>query len=547
MDIISLLLIVSACVNALLGLAFLWHAERTTAVWIYIMNIIFILLWILTMYFFREAGTETINLWLDLLYISATLIASSFVCFTYFFPKPEPNTLLLILIGLSNIAIVGLILFSDAILYDVIIRSTGENIIRFGEYYWIYALYILFGFVYGYVRLSKKAFLDNNSEEGRHALIILMGYITAGIIAFFTNLLAPWFGYYALNWTGQIATIIMVASAFYAIVYNELFNAKLISTEIFVGLLWVFALMRSLYSSNSEAQIVNLVFLATVIVIGVILIRSVSKEVEARERAEELTKELKEANNELQFMDEQKSKMLSIASHQFRSPLTAIKGYTSLIKKGSYGEIPDKLMEPINRIFKSSSNLAHVVDDFLNISRIEQGRMDYNFEQADVKEIVEEVVEEAEAAVKDKRVSLSFTSDQTKHYPARLDVSKFKQVITNLVDNAIKYTEEGSVTVQLVRRNRKIEISVEDTGIGIKPKDTEAIFEQFSRADEANDVNVIGTGLGLYIAKQIVEAHGGKIWASSPGKGEGSTFHVEIDVLKDSRATDKRREEGDGE
>jgi two-component system sensor histidine kinase ResE len=190
--------------------------------------------------------------------------------------------------------------------------------------------------------------------------------------------------------------------------------------------------------------------------------------------------------------------------------------------------VPESLQDPIDRILKSSQSLAHIVDDFLNVSRIKEGRMNYNFQEVDLKSVLKEVVKQTQGSIDEETQSLHFTTDSSESYPAKVDVGKLQQVLTNLIDNAIKYTKEGEIVVQIKRDDPHIKIEVEDDGIGINPDETDEIFEQFSRADEAQKVNVSGSGLGLYIARQIIKAHDGEIWATSPG--EGSTFHVRLDA-----------------
>jgi signal transduction histidine kinase len=337
------------------------------------------------------------------------------------------------------------------------------------------------------------------------------------------NLILPSPFFANQNWiaVGPLFSTAIVISIFYAIYRYNLFATKVITTEILTFIIWFALLMRSLLSEGTISIITNYGLLAVITVFGVFLVRSVHEEVRAREEAVELTEKLKKLNQE-------KSRMLSIASHQFRSPLTSIEGYASMIQDGSYGEVPDYLQEPIDRILKSSQKLAHIVDDFLNISRIEDGRMDYNVKPADVAEATKAVVEEVQGSIDKQKQDLHFETDESSDYPAKVDVGKFQQVITNLVDNAIKYTEEGNITVRVKRKHSSIIIEVEDEGIGIDPADTDKIFSQFARADEAQAVNVSGSGLGLYIARQIINAHDGKIWATSPGQGKGATFHVRI-------------------
>jgi len=348
-------------------------------------------------------------------------------------------------------------------------------------------------------------------------------YILAGIIATYVGGGANYFPWYGIEIppVGTISASLFQILVAYAAARHQLFNMKIVITEFLSWVLVSILFLRVLLSETVDILVVNIATFMGVAVFAYFLVTNIYKEVAAREEAQQLTAELKKTNKE-------KSSMLSIASHQFRSPLTSIKGYASMMKDGSYGSVPDYLEKPVDRILQSSQKLAHVVDDFLNISRIEDGRMEYNFKEVNLGRITKETVQESQGGVDESRQSLRFETDGHDSYPAAVDISKFQQVITNLVDNAIKYTKEGEVVVRIKRDDPYIKIEVEDDGIGIDPDDAEEIFEQFSRADKAQEVNVSGSGLGLYIARKIVEAHDGEIWATSPGDRQGSTFHVQV-------------------
>lgn len=208
-----------------------------------------------------------------------------------------------------------------------------------------------------------------------------------------------------------------------------------------------------------------------------------------------------------------------------------MKGYASLILDGDYGEINADVRESVSRIFESSKTLAHVVEDYLNISRIELGSMKYYFADLDAKKIVGDVVAEMEPNIKKAGIEVLFTApDDT--YMISADPDKIKQVYMNLIDNSVKYTPKGKIEVSLKKIKSKVLFTVSDTGIGMKPDTIESLFAKFTRAYNANITNIHGTGLGLYIARQIAEAHHGKVWAESDGEGKGSRFYVELEGKK---------------
>ncbi|PIT96742.1 hypothetical protein COT82_01700, partial [Candidatus Campbellbacteria bacterium CG10_big_fil_rev_8_21_14_0_10_35_52] len=258
------------------------------------------------------------------------------------------------------------------------------------------------------------------------------------------------------------------------------------------------------------------------------------KEVNAREQIGKLAKNLEQANIHLKELDKLKSEFVSFATHQIRAPLTAIKGYISLIQEGSYGDVSEKVRGALDKIYQSSNGLALVVGDYLNISRIEIGTMKYNFLKSDFEKLVSEILEELKPTVKKTGLKFIVNIDDSKKYKANIDISKMKQVIINLIDNAVKYTKKGSVTISLSKdeKRNKLLLQISDTGIGISKESMQKLFSKFVRAKNASDTNTQGTGLGLYLAKQMMLAHkGGKLWAESEGEGKGSTFFVELNSI----------------
>ncbi|MBI2099998.1 MAG: HAMP domain-containing histidine kinase [Candidatus Vogelbacteria bacterium] len=252
------------------------------------------------------------------------------------------------------------------------------------------------------------------------------------------------------------------------------------------------------------------------------------KEVAQREHIENLASELERANEKLKELDKVKTEFVSIATHQLRAPLTAIKGYASMILEGSFGAINGKAKEAVDIVFQSSQKLVSVIEDFLNITRIELGKMKYELTDFDLKQLVESALKENAPSIARKGLTFKFNTDGHSDYKINADYGKLAQVVNNLIDNALKYTEAGSLTVTLSKVGGKTRLAIADTGVGIPPETMEKLFQKFTRAADASKSNLAGTGLGLYVAKQIIEAHHGRLWAESDGVGQGSTFIVEL-------------------
>jgi signal transduction histidine kinase len=255
---------------------------------------------------------------------------------------------------------------------------------------------------------------------------------------------------------------------------------------------------------------------------------------ETEKNTQELLVDLQQAQKqivELRLANRQKDELLSIATHQMRTNIAAIRGHASLINEGDLGPISPEIAETVKIISVSAESLSKTVNDFLDLSKMELGEMRYYRKDFDLVDLVTEVVNELKKTIADTGLELRLNISQT---PLNIhgDKAKFKHVLVNLVDNACKYTKQGYIEISLGGTgNGKILLSIKDSGLGIKAETIPLLFQKFSRDVEANKANIHGTGLGLYIARKMVEAQNGRIWAESAGHGHGSKFCVEIPTI----------------
>ena len=275
-------------------------------------------------------------------------------------------------------------------------------------------------------------------------------------------------------------------------------------------------------------------FFIIVSIFGMLLIRSVLQEVRSREKIERLAKDLEEANEELKKLDMAKSEFISLAGHQLRAPMTAIKGYTSMLIEGSFGKVAERSKEALERIFTSTEILTKLTSELLDLSRIETGKMKYDFNSVNIAEIIQNILKELEMNARNGQIALKFKNETKNDIKVWGDKNKIHEVIINLIDNAIKYSGEGKNVVIWLRNpvhgSSGALVAVEDFGIGIRQEEISKLFGKFARTEESKKIRPDGMGLGLYFAKKIVEDHKGEIWAESKGQGKGSTFFVELPV-----------------
>ncbi len=242
------------------------------------------------------------------------------------------------------------------------------------------------------------------------------------------------------------------------------------------------------------------------------------------EDLQETSHKLATANLQLKELDKAKSEFLSIASHQLYTPLTAIRGYLSMLKEGDFGVLETKQAPIIDIINTSAERLIDLIKNLLDISRIESGRLELDLTLVDVAKMAKELVQDLMPNAMKKKLKLLW------HQPAQsvpavvADQQRLRQVMLNFIDNSIKYTDTGTIDVQVVQKGEEVEFSVTDTGKGLSAKEIPTLFTKFTRAGDASHYHTEGSGLGLYVARQIIGEHHGAVDVTSPGKGKGSTF-----------------------
>jgi len=426
-------------------------------------------------------------------------------------------------------------------------------------------LLILINFI---VRLKKEKDLLNKRKMIFFivGIVIFLGAFSSGnIIGSFTE---DW----NLSQYGLFGMPIFMGFIAYLIVKYKAFEVKLIGVQALVVALIILIGSQFAFIRNNTNKILTAITLAIAVVFGWILVRSVKREVKQREELEianseiekrngeienrnnklkKANKEISErkeqlqkmadslaiANDKLQKLDMAKTEFVSMASHQLRTPPTPIKGYSSMLLEGSYGELNTEQRKAIENISNANNQQIAFVEDLLSVSRIESGSLKFQFEKCHIEEFCQEVIDNLALKARDKNLYLDYKAPAKPLPEITIDGAKVREVISNLVDNAIKYTLKGGVTLYVELCAKKetgclkkphLRITVSDTGIGIPADEIPYLFIKFSRGKDITRLNTSGTGLGLYVVKMISEANGGKVWIESPGANLGTKFILEL-------------------
>jgi signal transduction histidine kinase len=244
-----------------------------------------------------------------------------------------------------------------------------------------------------------------------------------------------------------------------------------------------------------------------------------------------LFSEIQEKSHELEIANKHKSEFLANMSHELRTPLNAVIGFSEVLQQGMVGELSEKQGEYINYIHTSGSHLLSLINDILDLSKVEAGRMELELASFNVPMAIDNAL----TLIRERAARHGLTLDQTldpEVAEIEADERKFKQVMLNLLSNAVKFTPEGGkITVAARAVDGMLEVSVTDTGIGIAPQDCEAVFEEFRQVGTHAEGKAQGTGLGLALTRRFIELHGGRIWLTST-LGQGSTFAFTLPITQ---------------
>lgn len=368
------------------------------------------------------------------------------------------------------------------------------------------------------------SFWGMNKQPARRGEIALF---TTGIIVFLIalssgNIVGSITDDWNLAQAGLFGMPVFIAFLTYTVVKFKTFNVKMFATQALVAGIAVLIGARLFYSTTTAGTVLSAVTLVGFLISGIFLVRSVKREIEQRERIEKLAKELEVSNEQL-------SEFMSLATHEIRNPATFIKGFTAGALDGDLGELTPKIKDGMQKIFVRINDIIHLGNQYLDKSKLELNQLKYEFVPLDLGKLAEDLVREFQPAATQYGIIATSSVDKSVDYTVQADSGKMKEVIGNLIDNAIKYTPKGSVTISVLKGDNTVKIKIADTGNGIPAETIPQLFKKFSRAD-AQKANLLGTGLGLYLAKIFVEAHHGKIWVESLGKDKGSTFFVELPI-----------------
>lgn len=327
-------------------------------------------------------------------------------------------------------------------------------------------------------------------------------------------------------------TLPFVVFASYGILKDKSYDIKTITTEIFVYLYWSLTFFFVFLVEDLLLKLLVFTLLLASIFLGILIIRSVRKEIEEKERVVRLNKlidkqrkEIEIQKSSLQELLRLKEETLHIVNHQVNTPISVIVSGAQMFKDGLWDK--EKFLDIVNT---QTTRMKQTIAEFMQAKKAEDGKLEIKKVTSDLATVVENIVEEKRLLKKVREDTIKIIFEKKGVIPQiSFDIGKITEVVSNLLDNAINYSKQD-ILVSLENETKFLKLSVKDSGIGISKENVGKLFSRFTRLDNAKNTRPDGTGLGLYVCKQIIEAHGGKIWAESSGEGKGSTFMFEIPI-----------------
>jgi signal transduction histidine kinase len=380
----------------------------------------------------------------------------------------------------------------------------------------------LFFVAYHYRKINDRAVKTKTLLTGIGVLTLLLFFFSAGLlVSILTGSDASLYAYNYLIY-GLFGMPLFLMYLGYLIVRYHAFDVRIFGTQALVLALVALIGSEFAFVTTLSNQILVGVTLVLTAFIGIILIRSVKKEIKQRQHIELLAKDLEQANDSQVIL-------IHFITHQIKGFVAKSRNIFSMALEGDFGPVGPELKPMLQAGFDSDTKGATVIQEILNAANIKSGKVTYTMEAFDLGPLIEDMANYHNASAKEKGVSVLMELGTE---PVRIlgDRAQLMNVFKNVIDNSIKYTPQGEVRISLTPEPQKkmVLFAIKDTGVGITSEDMKNLFTEGGHGKDSVKVNVESTGFGLYIVKQIVDAHKGRVWAESEGAGKGTQLYIEL-------------------
>ncbi len=529
--------VIALIANISLAIVVLRFAPKNISRYFFTFFVFSQIFWITINYYSFRVGLDVYLVWKRLTLFSAPFHAITFFLFidTFLVKGNIVKKKIYIPLIILLVVVCGLTL-SPFALQSIDFDSQGKEIPHFTAGMLLFAIYIFACVSGGFYSLIRK-FLRSDGVEKKQLQFLLFGLSLTFVLVLAFSLLNPLlFKNISTVRFGHLFTLPFVFFTAYAMVRHKFLNLKSVLAEVAVILLNLIIIIQVVNSEALGQRIISMSVLIGTLTVGWLLIKGVYREIRQREILQLLTTQLEAANVKLKALDQARADFITIASHQLRTPPATIKWYVAAILSGDFGELVPDVKLQLEKVQATNNSQISLIDDLLNASRIERGKMEFLFEETELEPITQMTYDQLMPLAGLKNLKLVYNKPKEKIPPIMADKEKLRQVINNFIDNAIKYTKEGSITIDLTADKDNVRVMVSDTGKGIATDLAPNLFEKYNRGKDSV-FHAQGLGLGLYVCKIVVAQHNGKIWAESDGEGKGSRFIFTIPIHNNLKAT----------
>ena len=481
-------------------------------------------LWVFLNYLFQKSNSIFI---LRSIYALAPFIILSGVLWIFYLKYKKLNrnvSIINICLIIVNLFFAFLMFTSDKMISSVVNYSNYST----GYLFTVFTYYIVALFL-GFLIYLVVEYVKSDQIFRRQLRLITIGMFFVVIVSTIVGFVLPAIGITKYNVLDSPSSIIFVLFGAYSIMKHELLDIRSAAVEIIAYALAVLMFIV-LFILDNAGFILKALLLLLILYGSYALIKNIQKELAGRKHIEQLNRQLEKDKKDLVDLDRMKDEFLQMATHELNTPITVIKGKLDMALREDYCHLDKEQKDFFTPVLVDTERLARLSRDILNVARIDQHRLAIDRSETDLDHLIASIVDGLQIKVKEKEVKLEYIKSKKLLPKMMIDQSKIGEVITNLINNAIKFTEKGTITVETMEKDENITVSVKDTGIGIDKEDQEHLFEKFYQAgrfDPDNPHEQQGSGLGLYISQNIIQLHGGKMWLES-AKGEGSTFYFSL-------------------
>lgn len=468
------------------------------------------ILWSLSLYFYCNPLLLKADSWIKITFLITILIVPELFCF------------IIVLAGKSIKKFRNWLVTSFFLSLSIILAFSAKGAPLLSPTGIIaFLLLFLYGVWIGtilfekFIKIEDAQYLQAASASigfGMFITLIGLAYILAPVIA----------GTNKYHWLGPFASLFLIG--FIALSVTNLLKTKLIWTILLTITVGIGLLTLVFLASGLILKIFTAVIFFLFCILGHSLIKTTYEEYKRKRGSEKLVIESKK-------LTQAKDQLILSLQHHLRTPLVPIKGYLESILEGAYGReenpvITKKLIE----IKKMVDVLYSLIENLLDVYEIKMGEKNLGLEDCQIENLIEGVVEELKVQAEEKGIYLKFKKSPLPKM--KLDRKKIRDAIWNIIDNAVKYTLKGGVTITPKIKDGKLEIAVSDTGIGMNKEEIDRFLKGrlFERGEEAKKLYGPGRGIGLSVAVELIKAHGGRVWAESQGRGKGTTFFIELPI-----------------